>query len=103
MTKPLRYHTYLLSFMQELMGRPVILKWKESGDDKDEVVKAGSNEQQVGPPTVKKKVLKADGEVETVNTEGASVDDASDDGGEDKQEQSKTLYCPTGRKFLLPY
>jgi len=22
------------------MGRPVILKWKESGDDKDEVVKA---------------------------------------------------------------
>jgi len=26
------------------MGRPVILKWKESGDDKDEVVKAGSNE-----------------------------------------------------------
>jgi len=40
----------------------------------------------VGPPTVKKKVVKADGEVETVNTEGASVDDASDDGGEDKQE-----------------
>jgi len=29
---------------KELMGRPVILKWKESGDDKDEVVKAGSNE-----------------------------------------------------------
>jgi len=26
------------------MGRPVILKWKESGDNKDEVVKAGSNE-----------------------------------------------------------
>jgi len=38
------------------------------------------------PLPLKKKVLKADGEVETVNTEGASVDDASDDGGEDKQE-----------------
>ncbi|RLM73055.1 28 kDa ribonucleoprotein, chloroplastic [Panicum miliaceum] len=50
---------------KELMGRPVLLQWKESGDDKDEVVKA-------------------DGEVETA--EGASVDDASDDGGEDKQE-----------------
>jgi len=49
------------------MGRPVILKWKESGDGKDEVVKA-------------------DGEVETVNTDGASADDASNDGGEDKQE-----------------
>jgi hypothetical protein len=49
------------------MGRPIRLQWKESGDDKDEVVKA-------------------DGEVETVNTEGASVDDASNDGGEDKQE-----------------
>ncbi|PUZ48671.1 hypothetical protein GQ55_7G264700 [Panicum hallii var. hallii] len=52
---------------KELMGRPIRLQWKESGDDKDEVVKA-------------------DGEVETVNTEGASVDDASNDGGEDKQE-----------------
>lgn len=41
------------------MGRPVLLKWKED---------------------------KADGEVETVKTEGASIDDANDDGGEDKQE-----------------
>ncbi|OEL24805.1 33 kDa ribonucleoprotein, chloroplastic [Dichanthelium oligosanthes] len=51
---------------KELMGRPVRLNWKESGDDKVDVVKA-------------------DGEVETVNAEGASVDDGSDNGGEDKQ------------------
>ncbi|CAN6276761.1 unnamed protein product [Urochloa humidicola] len=47
---------------KELMGRPVRLNWKESGDDKIQVVKA-------------------DGEVETVSTEGTSVG-----GGEDKQE-----------------
>lgn len=40
------------------MGRPVRLNWRESGDDK----------------------------VEVVNIEGASVDDARTDGGEDKQE-----------------
>ncbi|CAL5069687.1 unnamed protein product [Urochloa decumbens] len=52
---------------KELMGRPVRLNWKESGDDKVQAVKA-------------------DSEVETVNTEGASIDDASGDGVEDKQE-----------------
>jgi hypothetical protein len=49
------------------MGRPLRLHWKESGDDKVEVVKA-------------------DAEVQTVNTEGASADDASDAGGENKHE-----------------
>jgi hypothetical protein len=43
------------------------LNWRESGDDKVEVAKA-------------------DSEVEAVNIEGACVDDASTDGGEDKQE-----------------
>ncbi|CAN6240694.1 unnamed protein product [Urochloa humidicola] len=52
---------------KELMGRPVRLNWKESGDDKVQTVKA-------------------EGEVETVNTAGASIDDASGDGVEDKQE-----------------
>jgi hypothetical protein len=49
------------------MGRPVRLNWLESGDDKVEVAKA-------------------DSEVEVVNIEGASIDHASTDGGEDKQE-----------------
>ena len=49
------------------MGRPVRLNWRESGDDKVEVAKV-------------------DSEVEVVNIEGASVDNASTDGGEDKQE-----------------
>lgn len=48
------------------MGRPVRLQWRESGDDKVEVGKA-------------------DDEIEAVNFEGASVDDANTD-GEDKQE-----------------
>ncbi|CAD6259822.1 unnamed protein product [Miscanthus lutarioriparius] len=52
---------------RELMGRPARLNWWESGDDKVEVAKA-------------------DSEVEVVNIEGASVDNASTDGGEDKQE-----------------
>lgn len=52
---------------KELLGRPVRLNWRESGDDKVEVAKA-------------------DSEVEAVNIEGACVDDASTDGGEDKQE-----------------
>ncbi|KAJ1272539.1 hypothetical protein BS78_06G209700 [Paspalum vaginatum] len=52
---------------KELMGRPVRLKWRESDDDQVEVVKA-------------------DSEIEAVNIEGASVDSASEDGGEDKQE-----------------
>uniref|UniRef100_A0A0A9EK36 RRM domain-containing protein n=1 Tax=Arundo donax TaxID=35708 RepID=A0A0A9EK36_ARUDO len=52
---------------KELMGRPVRLKWRENDDDKVEGVKA-------------------EGEVEAVNVEGAKVDDASEDGGEDKQE-----------------
>ncbi|CAN6229362.1 unnamed protein product [Urochloa humidicola] len=52
---------------KELMGRPVRLNWKESGDDKSQTVKA-------------------EGEVETVNTAGESIDDASSDGVEDQQE-----------------
>ncbi|XP_062226584.1 RNA-binding protein CP31B, chloroplastic [Phragmites australis] len=52
---------------KELMGRPVLLKWRENVDDMVEGVKA-------------------DGEVEAVSVEGAKVDDASEDGGEDKQE-----------------
>ncbi|WVZ86912.1 hypothetical protein U9M48_033625 [Paspalum notatum var. saurae] len=51
---------------KELMGRPVRLKWRESDDDKVEAAKA-------------------DGEVEAVNIEGARVEGASEDGGEDKQ------------------
>lgn len=38
------------------------------------------------PVLLERKQDKADGEVETVNTKGASIDDANDDGGEDKQE-----------------
>ena len=38
------------------MGRPVILKWKESGDDKDEVVKDGSMNSRWAPLPLKKRL-----------------------------------------------
>ncbi|KAL6652134.1 hypothetical protein ACP70R_011059 [Stipagrostis hirtigluma subsp. patula] len=52
---------------KELMGRPVRLKWRETADDKVEAVKV-------------------DDDVKAVNVEGASADDVSEDGGEDKQQ-----------------